>query len=143
VADNFAECVDHLEDRAATSRAQVPGSNTGFLFSEVVQGSKMALGKVDNVDVVSNSGTVSGRVVYERLVLCYVRQWLLVPSPKTNNFSLCPVATWPNNGSKLNGTPRGSSPIIPLGCDPAGLKYLNRAPFHCSNGLLAFLALLR
>ena len=35
--------------------------------------------------------------------------------------------------------PRGSSPIIPLGCDPAGLKYLNKAPFHCSYGFPLFL----
>lgn len=62
-ADNLAESLDDLEDGAASARAQVPGLDTGLLLAEVVQSDKMASGKVDDVDVVSNGGAVSGFVV--------------------------------------------------------------------------------
>lgn len=38
-----------------------------------------------------------------------------IPLPKTRSFSRWPVATWPRMGSRLNGSPSGSSPIRPLG----------------------------
>jgi len=104
----------------------------------------MAFGKVYDVDIVADCGAVSGGVVYVLLAFEII-YWIMdiLPSPKTKSLSRWPVATLPSNGSKLNGTPNGSSPIIPLGCEPAGLKYLNSAPFHFSYGLPAFFALLR
>lgn len=67
VSDNVLECVDHLKDGAAAARSKVPGSDAGILFSEVVQGGQMALCEVDDVDVVSYRGPVSGRVVCNAL----------------------------------------------------------------------------
>lgn len=61
--DNLAEGLDDLKDGAASARAQVPGLDAGLLLSEVVQSNEMASGKVDNVDVISNGGAVSGFVV--------------------------------------------------------------------------------
>lgn len=49
----------------------------------------------------------------------------------------------PSSGSRLNGTPCGSSPMMPLGCAPHGLKYRSSAPFHCSKGFPAFCRLRR
>jgi hypothetical protein len=63
-ADSGAEGLDHLEDGGATARAQVPGLNTGFLLTKVVEGDKVALGEIQDVDVVSDSGAVAGCVVY-------------------------------------------------------------------------------
>ena len=66
-----------------------------------------------------------------------------LPSPKTSSFSLSPVATLPSSGSRLNGTPWGSSPMMPLGCAPHGLKYRSSPQFHFSNDFPAFLRLFR
>jgi hypothetical protein len=42
--DNLAESVDHLKHSAATSRAQIPGSNSGSFLTEVIEGREMASG---------------------------------------------------------------------------------------------------
>lgn len=64
LAGDLAECVNHLKDSAAASRSKVPCSDTRLLLSEVVEGCEMTLGEIDYVDVITNGGTVSGRVVY-------------------------------------------------------------------------------
>jgi hypothetical protein len=64
VAHDFAECVDHLENGASAAGAQVPGSDAGLGFAEVVEGCEMAFGEVDDVDVVADCGAVSGGVVW-------------------------------------------------------------------------------
>jgi hypothetical protein len=64
VADDLAERVDHLEDGAAASGPQVPGSNAGLLLPEVVQSRQMALGEINDVDVVADRCAVSGFVVF-------------------------------------------------------------------------------
>ena len=38
------------------------------------------------------------------------------------------MAVWVMNGTRLFGTPRGSSPISADGCAPTGLKYLSAIP---------------
>lgn len=63
-ADNMAESLDHLKDGAATAGTEVPGLNTRLVLAEVVEGAQVALGQIDNVDVVADGGTVSRGVVY-------------------------------------------------------------------------------
>lgn len=67
-----------------------------------------------------------------------------LPSPKTSSFSRLPIATCARRGSRLYGTPSGFSPMTPLGCAPAGLKYLSNAAFHLSPSVSPlFLAIIR
>lgn len=63
--DNLAECIDNLEDGAATTGTQVPSLDARLLLAEVVQSSEVTLGKVNDVDVIANGCTVSRRVVYK------------------------------------------------------------------------------
>lgn len=70
VADDLAERVDHLEDGAAASGPQVPGSNAGLLLPEVVQSRQMALGEINDVDVVADRCAVSGFVVFSYPLAC-------------------------------------------------------------------------
>ena len=44
---------------------------------------------------------------------------------------------WARSGSKLPGLPRGSSPIKPDGCAPAGLKYLREMARHRGSAVQA------
>ncbi len=62
-ADNLAKGLDHLKDGATAAGAQVPGLDAGLVLAEILEGSEMALGEVDNVDVVANGSSVVGRVV--------------------------------------------------------------------------------
>ena len=100
----------------------------------------MTLCQIDNVDIIANSGTVPRRIVQRENFVSSCSIWRraeprleriewesgelwwgaektgdCLPSPNTSNFSRFPVATWPNKGKRLNGTPRGSSPMMPLG----------------------------
>ncbi len=63
MADDLLEGVDHLEHGAAASGSEVPGADAGVGFAEVVESREMAVGEIDDVDVVANGGTVSGGVV--------------------------------------------------------------------------------
>jgi hypothetical protein len=67
-ADYLAEGVDHLEYSAPTAGSKVPCSDTGLLLSEVIQSGKMAFGKVNDVDVITDCRAVSGWVVFLVLV---------------------------------------------------------------------------
>ena len=71
--DDGAKGLDHFKDGAAATRAQVPRLDTGLVFAEVVEGSEMALGEVDDVDVVADGSAVTGGVVYgQRLAWLYI-----------------------------------------------------------------------
>ncbi len=59
VPDDLLEGVDHLEDCTATARAQVPGSNAGVGFAEVVKSCEMAFCEIDDVDIITDCGSVS------------------------------------------------------------------------------------
>jgi hypothetical protein len=61
--DDLAEGVDNLEDGAATAGPQVPSLDARLLLAEIVQSSKVTFGQINNVDVIANGGTVSGRVI--------------------------------------------------------------------------------
>lgn len=63
-AYNGAEGLDHLEDGGAAAGTEVPGPHAGVGGTEVVEGCEMAVGEVDDVDVVADAGTVAGGVVY-------------------------------------------------------------------------------
>lgn len=67
--NDSAECLDDLEDGAATARAQVPGLDTGLVGAKVVESDQVASGKIDNVNVVSDGGSVARGVVCRKNVL--------------------------------------------------------------------------
>lgn len=62
-ADDGAKGLDNVKDGAATSRAKVPGLDAGLAGAQVLQGGEMALGEVDDVNVVANCGAVLGSVI--------------------------------------------------------------------------------
>jgi hypothetical protein len=62
-ADGGREGLDHLVDGAALAGAQVPGADAGVLLAEVVEGGEVAVGEVEDVDVVADGGAVLGVVV--------------------------------------------------------------------------------
>ena len=62
-ADGGREGLDHLVDGAALAGAQVPGADAGVVLAEVVESGKVAVGEVEDVDVVADGGTVLGVVV--------------------------------------------------------------------------------
>ena len=85
----------------------------------------MPRSQIENVYIIADCGAVVGGIIYDGLVNALKRNNYRgegVPVPKTCNLSRKPTATWPRRGSRLNGIPQGSSPIIPLGWAPAGLK---------------------
>lgn len=62
-AHDLAEGIDHLENGAATSRAEVPCLETRLLLTQVVEGDQVATGKIDDVDVVTDGSSILGGVV--------------------------------------------------------------------------------
>ena len=65
----------------------------------------MPFGEIHHVDVIPHAGAVMGRPVAAKYL-----------------SSRRPIATWDTKGKRLLGMPRGSSPILPLGWAPTGLK---------------------
>lgn len=63
-ADGSREGADHLVDGATLAGAQVPGADAGVVCAQVVEGLQVAVGKVEDVDVVANRGSVAGVVVW-------------------------------------------------------------------------------
>lgn len=63
-ADGGGEGLDHLVDGAALAGAQVPGADAGVVLAEVVEGCEVAVGEVEDVDVVADGGAVLGVVVW-------------------------------------------------------------------------------
>jgi len=63
VADRFAECFDDFVDGGADLSTQVPCADTGLLVPEVVEREQVTLCKIENVDVVTDGGSVSAVVV--------------------------------------------------------------------------------
>lgn len=71
-ADGGGEGLDHLVDGAALAGAQVPGADTGVVLAEVVEGCEVAVGEVEDVDVVADGGTVLGVVVWGgKTLVCF------------------------------------------------------------------------
>lgn len=66
-ANDLAEGLDDLKDSASTAGTQVPCLDTGLVLTQVVKSDKVAAGKVNNVNVVSNGSTVARGVVYQML----------------------------------------------------------------------------
>ena len=62
-ADGVGEGGDHLVDGATLSGSQVPGAHTGVIAAEVVEGFEVAVGEIEDVDVVTDGGAVAGVVV--------------------------------------------------------------------------------
>lgn len=101
-ADNRAEGVDDVEDGAATAGSQVPGLDTGVVLAEVVESDEVTTGQIQDVDVVSDGGTILGVVVCRRLEGLEERKLRVdSPSPKTSSCFMSPVATLPRRGSRL------------------------------------------
>lgn len=62
-ADGGREGLDHFVDGASLAGAQVPGADAGVVLAEVVEGGEVAVGEVEDVDVVADGGAVFGVVV--------------------------------------------------------------------------------
>jgi hypothetical protein len=58
LSDGSGECADHLVDGAALSGSEVPGAHAGVVGAQVVEGFEVAVGEIQNVDVVADGGTV-------------------------------------------------------------------------------------
>lgn len=56
-----------MEYGAAFSGAEVPGAHAGVVITEVFEGNEVALGKVEDVDVVADGGAIGGVVVCDRI----------------------------------------------------------------------------
>ncbi len=100
-----------------------------MVLAEVVEGDEVAAREVEDVDVVADGGAVFGGVVCgEFCEHAFTNRGTprgltaVLPSPNTSSLSRFPIATCASKGSRLYGTPCGSSPMTPLGCEPAGLK---------------------
>jgi len=61
--NSSGERLDHLVDGAALAGAQVPGADTGVVLAEVVERREVAVGEIENVDVIADGGAVLGVVV--------------------------------------------------------------------------------
>ena len=76
LAASLAEGVDDVQHAVAVAGAQIADEQAGLLL-QLFDGSNMAAGQVDNMDVVAHAGAVGGRVVIA----------------KTWTFSSLPTAT--------------------------------------------------
>jgi hypothetical protein len=56
--------VDHLENSAAFTSAQIPGTDARTVLAQVVKGFEVAGGEVKDMYVVTNSGAITGRIIY-------------------------------------------------------------------------------
>lgn len=61
--DSSGESLDHLVDGRALTSTQVPGTNTGVVGAQVVEGLQVTISQVENVDVVTDGSAVVGVVV--------------------------------------------------------------------------------
>lgn len=57
-ADGGGEGLDHVVDGAAFAGTEVPGADAGLLLAQVVEGDQVAVGQVENVDVVADGSAV-------------------------------------------------------------------------------------
>lgn len=62
-ADSFAKRLDHFKDGGAAAGAEIPGAHTRVVGAQVVEGLEVALGQVEDVDVIADGGAVVGGVV--------------------------------------------------------------------------------
>lgn len=102
--DGGREGLDHLVDSASATGSQVPGAHTRVVGAQVVQGEQVTVGQIQDVNVVTDGGTIAGLVVYMDQSVLIPGNRLATgcsPSPNTRSFSRLPVATWANNGSRL------------------------------------------
>lgn len=86
----------------------------GFHFTgyHVVHGGDVSFGEVYDVDIVAQAGAVG----------C-----VIVVAENAEALRM-PAAVWVMKGTRLLGTPRGSSPMSAEGCAPIGLKYRSAMP---------------
>ena len=77
-----------------------------LVFDQTGNSRDMGLGKVYDIYIVTQAGPVRGVIVV----------------PKMLRHSRIPAAVCVMKGTRLLGTPRGSSPIRADGCAPIGLK---------------------
>ena len=57
-AHRFPKRLDHVEDRRALAGAEVPGAHARVVRAQVVERDEVALGQVEDVDVVADGGAV-------------------------------------------------------------------------------------
>ncbi len=76
-----------MKDSAALPCAQIPGSHARVVFAKVVKSGEMALGQVQDVDVIADGGSVVGGIVCAKL--CQNS----CPIGTTNLGHCCPTVT--------------------------------------------------
>lgn len=59
------EGLDHFEDSGALSGTEVPGFDTGLVLAEVLERDFVALGEIENVDIIADCGSVLGGIVWK------------------------------------------------------------------------------
>lgn len=52
-----------MEHRATLSCSKIPGSDAGMVFPKVIESDEVALGEVEDVDVIADGGAVVGGIV--------------------------------------------------------------------------------
>lgn len=62
-ANGSGEGANHLIDGAALAGTQVPGADAGVVGTQVVEGLEVAVGEIENVDVVTDSGSIVRGIV--------------------------------------------------------------------------------
>lgn len=62
-ANGSGEGANHLVDGAALAGTQVPGADAGVVGTQVVEGLEVTIGEIENMDVVTDSGSVVGGIV--------------------------------------------------------------------------------
>lgn len=62
-ANGMAESLDNVENRRTLTGSQIPGFDTRLLLTKIVESDYVALGKIQNMDVVTDGCTVLGFVI--------------------------------------------------------------------------------
>lgn len=94
-AHGGGEGLDHLVDGGALAGAEVPGADAGVVLAQVVQGLQVAVGQVEDVDVVADGGAVvRGVVCAEVLTGAYDGNWVLKGSYHRRTPSASRACRW-------------------------------------------------
>lgn len=61
--DDFAERLHHVENGGTLASAEIPGFDAGLVFTQVIEGNKVAFGQIEDVYVVADGGSILRRIV--------------------------------------------------------------------------------
>ena len=61
--NGMTEGLDHVKNSRALAGSQIPGLDTRLLLTKIVESDQVTLGKIQNMDVVTDGCTVLGFIV--------------------------------------------------------------------------------